>query len=203
MLSGLEQPEQLALFEKTQLDISPTSAGRPYLERIGTAYEGHPLALRVIAGEIKKSFKGNVVAYWNKYGKEVEEVEKAIAEAQEGKSTGAEDKWKLDRFTKTLRRSVQFRLNKTFDRLKVDAKWAYTLLCEASVYRCPVSEDFWLSHLEDWDRNEDEQIAALNVLKDRYLVEEVVNNNQYLLRQHNLIRSVSIECLKRLGEEDE
>jgi nucleoside phosphorylase len=203
LLSGLEQPEQLALFEKTQLDISPTSAGRPYLERIGTAYEGHPLALRVIAGEIKKSFKGNVVAYWNKYGKEVEEVEKAIAEAQEGKSTGAEDKWKLDRFTKTLRRSVQFRLNKTFDRLKVDAKWAYTLLCEASVYRCPVSEDFWLSHLEDWERNEDEQIASLNVLKDRYLVEEVVNNSQYLLRQHNLIRSVSIECLKRLGEEDE
>lgn len=199
VLSGLEQPEQLDLFEKTQLDINPTSAGRPYLERIGTAYEGHPLALRVIAGEIKnKPFEGNVVAYWNKYGNEVEEVEKAIAEAQEGKSTGAEDKWQLDRFTKTLRKNVRARLNKSFARLQDDAKWAYIMLCEASVYRCPVPEDFWLSHLEDWDRNEEEQRAALDALRDRYLVEELLENDRYLLRQHNLIRGVSLNHLEKL-----
>jgi hypothetical protein len=203
-LSGLENPEQIALFEKTELDISPSSAGRLYLERIGTAYEGHPLALRVIAGEIKnKPFEGNVVAYWNSYGNEVEEVERAIAEAQEGKSTGADDKWKLDRFTKTLRRNVRSRLNKTFARLEKDAKWAYTLLCEASVYRCPVPEGFWMSHLEDWDRDEEEQRAALDALRDRYLVEELIDSsNQRLLRQHNLIRSVSLEHLKQMDEED-
>ncbi len=200
-LSGLDKPEQIALFEKTELDISPTAVGRPYLERIGTAYEGHPLALRVIAGEIKnKPFEGNVVAYWNKYGNEVEEVEKAIAEAQEGKSTGADDKWKLDRFTKTLRRNVRSRLNKSFARLKEDATWAYILLCESSVYRCPVPEDFWLSHLEDWDRDEDEQRAALDALRDRYLVEDLIDtDHQCLLRQHNLIRSLSLEHLKQLG----
>jgi hypothetical protein len=199
-LNGLEPPEQMALFEKTQLDISPTSAGRPYLERVGTAYEGHPLALRVIAGEIKhKPFEGNVIAYWNQYGNEIEEVEKAIAQAQEGKTTGSEDKWQLDRFTKALRRNVRSRLNKTFARLKEDAKWAYILLCEASIYRCPVAEDFWLSHLEDWERNEDEQKAALDALRDRYLVEELVNrDHQCLLRQHNLVRSISLEHLKHL-----
>lgn len=202
VLGGLEQSEQIALFEKTGLDIKPFSAGRSYLERIGTAYEGHPLALRVIAGEIKnKPFEGNVVAYWNRYGNEIEEVEKAITEAQEGKSTGADDKWQLDRFTKTLRRNVQSRLNKDFVRLREDAKWAYILLCEASVYRCPVPADFWLSHLEDWDRNEEEQRAALNVLLNRYLVEEIVNKNQCLLRQHNLIRGVSLEHLKQIGHE--
>jgi len=197
-LSGLDKPEQIALFEKTELDIRPTAVGRPYLERIGTAYEGHPLALRIIAGEIKnKPFEGNVLAYWNKYGNEVEEVEKAITEAQEGKSTGAEDKWKLDRFTKTLRRNVRSRLDKTFARLKEDAKWAYILLCEVSVYRCPVPEDFWLSHLEDWDRNEEEQRAALDALRDRYLVEELIDeNNNIQLRQHNLVRSVSLENLR-------
>ena len=201
-LSGLEQSERLALFEKTALDVNPTSAGRPYLERIGTAYEGHPLALRVIAGEIRnKPFEGNVVAYWNKYGNEVEEVERATAEAQEGKSAGAEDKWQLDRFTQTLRRDVRSRLNKTFARLKEDAKWAYILLCETSVYRCPVPEDFWLSHLEDWDRNENEQRAALDALRDRYLVEEVVEYNQCLLRQHNLIRSISLEHLRNIDME--
>jgi nucleoside phosphorylase len=202
-LSGLEKPEQMMLFEKTELDISSTAAGRSYLERIGSAYEGHPLALRVIAGEIKnKPFEGNIVAYWHRYGNEVEEVEKAISEAQEGKSTGADDKWKLDRFTKTLRRNVRSRLNKTFVRLKEDAKWAYILLCESSVYRCPVLEDFWLSHLEDWDRSEEEQRDALDALRDRYLVEELVDNNQCLLRQHNLIRSVSLELLQKLDEDD-
>lgn len=199
LLSGLEKTEQIALFEKTELDVSPDSTSRTYLERIGSAYEGHPLALRVIAGEIKnKPFEKNVLAYWNKYGNEVEQVEKAIAEAQEGNSVGANDKWKLDRFTKTLRRNVRSRLNKTFARLKEDAKWAYILLCESSVYRCPVSEDFWLSHLEDWERDEGVQKAALDALRDRYLVEEFVDNNQCLLRQHNLIRSVSLEHLKNL-----
>ena len=72
--------------KKTELDVTPNAQGRPYLERIGAAYEGHPLALRVIAGEIKnRPFTGNVIAYWNRYGNEVEEVEKAISEAQEGK----------------------------------------------------------------------------------------------------------------------
>ena len=199
LLSGLEKSEQIALFEKTELDISPNSEGRPLLERIGAAYEGHPLALRVIAGEIKnKPFEGNVLAYWNKYGSEAEEVEKAMAEAKEGKSIGAADEFQLDRFTKALRRNVRSRLNKTFGRLKEDAKWAYILICEASVYRCAVPEDFWLSHLEYWDRNEDEQKAALGTLKERYLVEESLENTQLLLRQHNLIRSVSLENLKSL-----
>ncbi|NER46072.1 MAG: TIR domain-containing protein [Symploca sp. SIO1A3] len=198
-LSGLEKPEQIALFEKTELDISPNSEGKTFLERIGAAYEGHPLALRVIAGEIKnKPFEGNIVAYWNRYRSELEEVEKALAEAKEVKSTGAEDKFQLDRFTKMLKRNVRSRLNKTFARLKEDAKWSYILLCEASVYRCPVPEDFWLSHLEDWDRNENEQEAALETLKERYLVEESTEKDQLLLRQHNLIRSVSLEHLKQL-----
>ena len=200
-LSGLEYPEQIALFEKIELDISPDTEGRPYLERIGAAYEGHPLALRVIAGEIKnKPFEGNVVAYWNRHGNEVEEVEKAISEAQEGKSTGM-DKFQLDRFTKTLRRNVRSRLKKTFARLQKDTKWAYIMLCETSVYRCAVPEEFWLSHLEDWDRNEDEQRAALDALRDRYLVEELVDRgNNIQLRQHNLIRSVSLEGLQSLDQ---
>jgi hypothetical protein len=199
ILSGLEESERIALFEKTELDTNPTSEGRPYLERIGSAYEGHPLALRVIAGEIKNQpFYGNVVAYWNIYGNEVEEVEKAIAEAEKGESSGGEDKWKLDRFTTTLRRHVRSRLDQTFKRLEKEAKWAYILLCEASVYRCAVPQNFWLSHLEDWDRDQDEQKVALKALKERYLVEESIQGKDFLLRQHNLIRSVSLENLKSL-----
>jgi hypothetical protein len=200
-LSGLEKPEQMALFKKTELDVSPDSESRAYLERIGSAYEGHPLALRVIAGEIKnKPFEGNVLAYWKKYGSEIEEVEKAIAGSQTGESIGSDDKFQLDRFTKTLRLNVQSRLNKTFNRLKGDSKWAYILLCEASVYRCPVPEAFWLSHLEVWERSEDEQKSALELLRSFNLLEETVDEeNQVLLRQHNLIRSLALEHLSDLG----
>ncbi|WP_218617075.1 hypothetical protein [[Phormidium ambiguum] IAM M-71] len=95
------------------------------------------------------------------------------------------------------------RLEKTFGRLKQDVLNAYRLLCEASVYRCAVPEEFWLSHLEDWDCDEDQQEVALLALRDRYLVEEVVENDQFLLRQHNLIRSVALEHHKQLDEEDE
>lgn len=203
-LSGLDKPEQLKLFKKIELDISDGSESKDRLEQIGQAYEGHPLALRVIGGEIKNTpFNGNVVAYWNRYGNEVQEVLDAIEEAKAGSAEGAEDKWKLHRFTKNLRRNVQSRLKKTFERLKSDAKWSYILLCEASVYRCEVPEGFWLSHLEDWDRDEDEQSMALDALRERYLVEQIITDNQIMLKQHNLVRSLSLQCLKKLDDDFE
>ncbi|MFG6105686.1 AAA family ATPase [Leptothoe sp. EHU-05/26/07-4] len=194
-LSGLSEPEQQALFLKT--GFAPEAS--PELLRIGKAYEGHPLALRIILGEIgSRPFYGNIAAYWQRYGHEIEAVEQAIAAAAEGETTGADDKWQLDRFTRTLRRNVQQRLEQTFSRLRQDAKYAYILLCEASVYRCPVPDDWWLSHLEDWQRSESEQVAALEILCDRYLVEEMTEGTQLMLKQHNLIRSVSLAHLKQL-----
>jgi hypothetical protein len=199
-LSGLTESEQLELFEKAGLEVSTDSPNKPYLERIGATYDGHPLALRVIAGEIgNKPFNGNVIAYWNKYGQEIEEVEKAIEEAKtKGITASADDRWRLDRYTRELKQRVRSRLEKTFNRLKEDFYYSYVLLCEASIYRLAVQEDFWLSHLEDWDCDQEKQELALNTLRYRYLVEEVVEDDQCLLRQHNLIRSVALEHLKQL-----
>lgn len=200
-LTGLSETEQLALFEKTGLDVRPEAEGRSWLVRMGKAYEGHPLALRVITGEIgSRPFFGDVLAYWHRYGKEIETVEQAIAEAAAGQAVGAEDKWQLDRFTRTLRRNVRTRLEQTFQRLRQDARFAYILICEASVYRCAVPEDWWLSHLEYWDCDEATSAAAMDALKDRFLVEELIEVGQYSLRQHNLIRSVSLEHLKGLDQ---
>lgn len=195
-LTGLSEEEQQTLFDKTGF------VSEPLLTRIGKAYEGHPLALRTILGEISdRPFFGNVRAYWQRYGQEIEAVEDAIAQAAAGQTTGADDKWQLDRFTRALRRNVQTRLENTLQRLRQDARYAYVLLCEAAVYRCAVPEDWWLSHLEDWDLPEDEQITALDVLRDRYLVEESVDtvNEAYLLKQHNLIRSLSLSHLEKLA----
>lgn len=199
-LTGLTEIEQLDLFEKTGLSIQSETGYRSELIRIGSAYEGHPLALRVIAGEIGNlPFYGQVKAYWNKYGKEIEEVEQAIAAARTGNQVGAADQWRLDRFTRLLRQQVRSRLEKTFTRLRQDVRFAYYLLCETAVYRCAVPEEWWLSHLEDWDCDDINQQFALEALKERYLVEESIDNEQYLLRQHNLIRSISLEHLKHLS----
>ncbi|VEP12178.1 conserved hypothetical protein [Hyella patelloides LEGE 07179] len=204
-LSGLEKLEQLALFGKTGLDIHENAEGQAYLKRIGSAYEGHPLALRVIAGEIvNHPFNKNILAYWNKYGQEIEEVEEAIQEAKSGGVTAsADDQFNLHRYTRNLRRNVQERLEKAFNRLHIDVRNAYLLLCESSVYRCEVPEEFWLSHLEDWDIEKEDRDKALDTLRDRFLVEEMVNeSNEFLLRQHNLIRGISLERLKQLDEDD-
>jgi len=201
LLTGLSPAEQLTLFARTGLDVQPEAAGHAYLVRIGQAYEGHPLALRVIAGEIgSRPFFGNVVNYWNRYHSEIEAVEEAIAEAAAGQMLGAEDKWRLDRFTRTLRRNVRQRLEQTFQRLRREVKFAYILLCEASVYRCGVPEDWWLSHLSYWDCDAAIEQFALDALRDRFLVEEAIANGQYTLRQHSLIRSVSLEHLDQLDE---
>ena len=197
-LSGLTENSQMKLFEKVGLNLESTEA-RNYVIRIGKAYEGHPLALKTIAGEISVSpFFGNITAYWNTYGKEIKEVEKTIAEVKSGKASSKDDKWEIDRFTRTLYLNVRYRLTQTFDRLKTDCKWAYILLCEASTYRSPVPEEWWLQHLEDWDVSENDQKNAINTLRDRLLLEEEISNEQCMVRLHNLIRSVALEHLRTL-----
>jgi len=201
LLTGLSAPEQLALFNKTGLALSPDAEGYTYLARIGQAYEGHPLALRVIAGEIgSRPYFGNVVAYWQRYGQEIETVEGAIAAAATGQSVGADDRWQLDRFTQTLRRNVRQRIEHTFQRLRQETKFAYILLCEAAVYRCAVPEDWWLSHLDYWDCTPEKGLLALDALRDRFLVEEAISSESYTLRQHSLIRSVALEHFQRLDQ---
>ena len=198
-LTGFTESEQLELFEKIGLEIEGESEGVNYLKRIGTAYEGHPLALRVIAGEIvNHPFNGNVIAYWRKYGHEVEEVEQIHEEAE---LESINDKLKLDRYTRSLQRAIKQRVEKTFYRLANDVFNAYVLLCYSSVYRRPVPEIFFLKTAARLGWDENQQQVALDALRDRYLIEEEVINNELLLRQHNLIRTVALNCLRNWNNE--
>lgn len=200
-LTGLSVEERLALFEKTGFEMTEDSATRTYLERIGEAYSGHPLALRVITGEIgSRPFFGNVAAYWKRYGSEIEAVEQAITQAAEGQVSGADDDWKLDRLTQALQHNVRQRLEQTFNRLEQEARYAYLLLCTAAVYRCAVPEDWWLSHLDFWTEDGAEQRAAMEALRDRCLVEESLDEDEWQVKQHNLIRSVSLDRLSGLEQ---
>ncbi|MEZ2249384.1 helix-turn-helix domain-containing protein [Microcoleus sp.] len=194
LLRGLETPEQIALFEKAELDGDLELAHSP-LRVIGEVYDGHPLALRTIAGEIKESYRKKVSAYWKENSRYIEEVKEAIDEARnQAVVKGDEDRWQLASYTKVLRIKVKERIDQTFNRLKNDVYDAYCLLCMASIYRCEVKETWWLINLDDEGYNEEQQKAAMQTLRDRYLVEDggIDDEDNRLVGQHNLIRSVAI-----------
>jgi len=186
-LTGFNEPEQFKLFEKLfrrkERGIEPESEAAGYLKCMGKAYEGHPLGLEVIAGEIlAQPFNGNVIKYCEKYGKEFETRETVIGHHE-------------------LQLRVEDRVRKSLERLQKDAPVAYVLLLRSSVYRCSVPERFWLAMLGDVSK--EKEAAALGTLQSRYLVlkEGVTSTNQFLLRQHNLIRSVAYKLLKRTANE--
>ena len=202
LLKGLEVPEQMALFQKAELDGDLELPHSP-LRVIGEVYDGHPLALRTIAGEIKGSYGGKVMAYWKDNSRYIKEVKEAIDEARnQGIAKGGDDKWQLASYTTVLRRKVKERIEKTFQRLKNDVYDAYVLLCTASVYRCEVKESWWLSHLEDEGYSEEQQKAAMQTLRERYLVKDggIDDEDNRLVGQHNLIRSVAISHRLMLQE---
>ncbi|MCC3421958.1 MAG: ATP-binding protein [Microcoleus sp. PH2017_01_SCD_O_A] len=202
LLKGLEIPEQIALFQKAELDGDLELPHSP-LRVIGEVYDGHPLALRTIAGEIKGSYGGKVRAYWKDNSRYIEEVKEAIDEARnEGIVQGDEDRWQLASYTKVLRGKVKGQIEKTFQRLKNDVYDAYVLFCMASIYRCEVKEKWWVINLEDEGYSEDRQKAAMQTLRDRYLVEDggIDDEDNRLVGQHNLIRSVAIAHRLQLPE---
>lgn len=55
------------------LSVEPkTDKESEYLQRIIQIYEGHPLALRIIAGEIRETpYHSDISAYWHDYGQEI------------------------------------------------------------------------------------------------------------------------------------
>jgi DNA-binding Xre family transcriptional regulator len=194
VLTGLIPSEQTDLFTKLGFgeDLA-TEDSRLML--IGSIYDGHPLALRVIAGEIRASWQSNVQAYWRENGRYIEEVQTALKAArEEGKVEGSEDRWQLASYTVQLRRFVQTRINITFDRLKAQLPIAYELICIASIYRCEVPEFFWMDNLELEGYDLEQQQLAMTALRDRFLVEDAGFNeaDERMVSQHNLIRSIAI-----------
>jgi hypothetical protein len=213
VLYGLTEIEQLELFQKTGLESKVDFRDRHILPRIGKAYQGHPLILRVIIGEIIESFSGNLHCYWNHVGEKIIEVETALSEAEKdaAKVAGSDDAWELHKLTRRVQLEAnKNRLEYVFRRLKEQAIDAYILLCTASIYRKPVQEKGWLlqfhnliRRIEKLPPTQKREEQALEILCNRYLVEISINhNNKRLLGQHNLIRSVALELHKELMNEN-
>lgn len=186
-LQGLNESEQFQLFQKLfqrhKKEIAPVSKIASYLKSMSKAYEGHPLIIQVIAGEIlTKPFNGNVEAYWHKYSKEFEVIEPVVGH-------------------QLLQLTVKDRVRQSLQQLAEDIPHAYMLLCYSSVYRRAVPESFWLAMLDNF--TEEDKAAALEALKLRCLVVEegFTHTCQLLIRQHNLIRNVTYELFKKTSKQ--
>ena len=202
VLKGLTESEQLDLFQRLGLDVHGNESNRAYLLRIGSVYEGHPLALKIIAGEVREPrYKGNLSTYWEEHGAEIEEVEKALKEASEKGLVGSkDDTWHLENFSKNLRERVKKRIDITFMRLKNESYNAYYLLCTSSLYRIALKRAWWMEHLDDLGCDQGEKESAFDILEDHFLVEW--EDGSALVRLHNLIRSLALKHLRELEEEE-
>ncbi|NJN31286.1 MAG: hypothetical protein HC824_13315 [Synechococcales cyanobacterium RM1_1_8] len=201
-ITGLSHHQRLGLFQGRGLDVQPEALGRPALERIGAAYEGHPLALQIIACEIlAEPFSGNVIAYWEKYGKEIIEIEKT-AQREDISQAGREHR--LHRYSKKLREKVKDRIELTLKRLAEASPSTYILLCHGSVFNRPVPPRFWARSVIRLGWSTEQTAQGIELLVQRYLVEyqqEPCSEEHRVLKLHNLVRSVARDHLKRIESE--
>lgn len=193
-LTGLDQQEQLEFFQTSGLDLDESASTKDYLLRLGSAYEGHPLALQIIVGEITTpAYGGSVDGYWSKYGKEIETLEK-LRQAEPVHSES--DRLRLTCCGRDLRLVIQDRVDQTLNRLNQEVPKAYMMLCLNAAYRRSVPEDFWHNTMKPLGFDEYQCEIALDTLKERYLVESRIQNTTPHLRQHNLIRNIALEHLR-------
>ncbi|MBD2772366.1 ATP-binding protein [Iningainema tapete] len=195
-LKGLEESEALKLFESWDVRIQ-SDVDLQNLKRIIHVYEGHPLALRVVAGEIRMPpYNGDVQAYWYDYGDEITTVE-SWKNAPEEKSR--QDKPRLDRYSIGLADLVKKRIDQTFTRLYQTEPLACLMLCQGAVYRRAVERSAWLLMIAEYP--DEAQVSAFQSLQRRFLLEEEYTKHKVLYRLHSLIRRVALDHLAKLEVE--
>lgn len=199
-LTGLEEVEALELFQNYELNQEnylDKRAELSLLKRIIRVYEGHPLALRVIAGEIQgEPYQGDLQAYWHDYGGEIEAVERLNSSPEE---YCKEDKPKIDRYSINLTELVKTRVEKTFTRLFKSSPLACLMLCMGAKYRRAVERRAWLMLIDEY--SEDESLMAFQILQRRFLLEEEYTPGKVLYRLHSLIRRVALDNLSKIEDE--
>lgn len=196
-LQGLSLDESLDLFSAWEIPAK-NLIEQNYLQRYYQAYEGHPLALQVIAGEIiEPPYSRNVTAYWNEFGAEIEALEQT--QLHSDNQQHQHDTFNLASYSLTLADLVEQRVEQTFKRLREQYFLAYQLLCMGSVFRSAVDKEGWLFLI--YDSAAKEQIHAFQTLQRRFLLEMHLENSKVRYRLHSLIRSVALEHLDQLDAE--
>jgi len=194
-LQGLTPAAQHVFFRERGLALKPDSPEWTHLARIGAAYEGHPLSLQVIAAEVLTVCGGDVSVYWQRYGKEIESLERlqACCNAQLNP-----DDWRMAQSSRQLRKTVRDRIEHSFCRLQSELPDAYLVLCLVSTYPESIPEADLIRSLIQQGWEERRLQKAIEALLERCLLRM---DRQYRLRQHNLIRSIALSHLLNFSGE--
>jgi tetratricopeptide (TPR) repeat protein len=175
-LRGLEAAHWLDLFRNC--GITPlTDTERDYLRAIAHYFQGHPLILKMIAGDIRsRLFGGSITKYWTEYYN----CQQSNPRQQPS----------------TLRQSQEQRTRQWVSQaIQQLPDLPRQMLQRCAVFRRPVAESFYLQMLEDV--SDLERAVALTTLKSRNLVEDIdIQAGQLLIQQHNLIRDSAYTQLK-------
>ena len=186
-LKGLENDESEQYFAKNGIVVNEFN--QDSLNRIGQTYEGHPLVLQVITGEILQVYQGDVTAYWQVNQAEFEQVSREL------NSSHLQIAWdsELSSYTKQSSRLFRERVKKSLEKLP---EKAITLLCRSAVYLYPVPKSVWLELLPELSKQEQEK--ALQLLLSSFLVEKICiqKDDKIFLWQHNLVRSITFNLLR-------
>lgn len=197
-LRGLSEAEAIALFRQWDVTVEGEKT-QEYLKRIFAVYEGHPLALSAISGEVRESpYEGNLESYWGDYGYEIEDAEKLKTKTD---GDPKEDKPTIDIFSRNLQDLVKTRIENTFNRLREGYPLACKLLCRGATNRRAAERRAWLFLIGEFPQNE--QILAWQTLERRFFLneEKSPNSQQILYRLHPLMRRVALENLSDLNRE--
>lgn len=189
-LTGLVLEEVSQLFAAWEIPIGPNH--REVLQEFTDVYEGHPLALKVIAGEIRcEPYNGSLTVYWQDYRAELEQFRQWMADEQISTLP------RLESYSCDLAALVRSRLVRTLDRLEQTEPLAHRLLCMGATYRPAVEREAWFEMEPEVPRND--LIDAFQSLQRRFLLEaERSQSSLALYRLHNLVRCTALDRLGRL-----
>ncbi|MBD1915361.1 MULTISPECIES: NB-ARC domain-containing protein [Cyanophyceae] len=190
-LRGLSSEEVSQLFTAWEIPIGPDH--RDILQEYSDVYEGHPLALKVIAGEVRcEPYNGSLSTYWQDYGSELEQFRQWMADEQ------TQALPRLESYNCELTDLVRARLARTLDHLEQTDPLAHHLLCMGATYRPAVEREDWLALMMP-EMQRGALIDAFQSLQRRFLLEpECLHTNQVLYRLHNLVRCTALDRLDQL-----
>ncbi|MCW6036181.1 hypothetical protein K4A83_07830 [Spirulina subsalsa FACHB-351] len=169
-LEGLDEAALTRLFYHWGIPLDD-EASQESLREMMRVYDGHPLTLKILAGEIRSApYYGNLRAYWHDYGYD---YELALVETPDT----------MDSSPPLIRA-----LERVLQRLGRLAPLAYELLCLGAMNPQGADLRGWQFLIGDFPLVEQE--AAILSLKQRFLLEAEINDPQVRYSLHKFLRHV-------------
>ncbi|MGB0561784.1 MAG: ATP-binding protein [Spirulinaceae cyanobacterium] len=183
-LSGLEFAAIATLYDHWGIHLEDDTQ-RDCLATIHQTYEGHPFALKLVAGEIRSfPYFGNIRAYWQDYGYEYEITPAAEPDTVFGESLAQPRTQSLASWLRTLG-------DRTLQRLTTHAPLAADLLQLGATNVRPAPAYGWYFLMGEFAPRQ--QATTLKVLQDRLLVEAVTTPQGVQYAVHPVLRRILTE----------